>query len=189
MIFIRIKPFPIFHLFLLLHLLLTTFKPAFQRSVSSSATSIHTAISSEIAFLVGVNAGSIHNLCYSTRFFLLFFFRPLFFQRYSFHIFQHRNSIQTSKRAAQLGHDALLLFSFITFIFSELLTIIHQKFSIEMNGRNVQNYKHFQAFSTVHCSFMLSPRNSIQTVKCSTYSIDSGYYSTFKSSNCTFWNI
>ena len=70
MIFIRIKPFPIFHLFLLLHLLLTTVKPAFQRSVSSSATGIHTAISSEIAFLVfiGVNAGSIHNLCSSTFF-------------------------------------------------------------------------------------------------------------------------
>ena len=32
----------------------------------ASAFSIHTAISSEIAFLVGVNAESIHNLCYST---------------------------------------------------------------------------------------------------------------------------
>ena len=66
--------------------------------------------------------------------FFCFLIMPLSSHCISFHIFQHRNFIQTSKHSAQLGH----MRSFITFMISELFMIFQNYFPIEMNGEYLQ---------------------------------------------------
>lgn len=94
-------------------------------------------------------------------FLVMFFFLQ---QQQNFHIsfLQHINS----QICTSIGTLLLILFSFITFIISEILNVFQLFLLIQVNGRNVQKshiITFFQAFSILYISFTLSARNSIRT--------------------------